>query len=76
MTPGKQPQKSPRELTGAQLQMMRVTHKLSQRQLAPLLGITHTHLSRIESGKRDLTDPMKRQVAVVLAQLPAPERSA
>jgi transcriptional regulator with XRE-family HTH domain len=56
--------------------MMREAHQVGLREMAGLVGISPTHLSRVERGERiagaDLTD----RICLVIAELPAPEQSA
>jgi transcriptional regulator with XRE-family HTH domain len=42
--------------------------KLSVRAMANLIGISHTHLTRIENGERPLTPELSNRHAVALAK--------
>lgn len=58
------------------MRMMREAHHVGLREMAGLVGISPSHLSRIESGERaagaDLTD----RICQVIARLPAPTEEA
>jgi len=47
------------------LRMMRVFHDFSQKELAEKLGISKSHLSEIESGKKNPTLPLLERYAEV-----------
>jgi DNA-binding XRE family transcriptional regulator len=70
------PYLTPQILAGRTLRMMREAHGVKLRELADLVGISPSHLSRVESGERaagvDLTD----RICEVIANLPAPEKTA
>ncbi len=53
---------TPEQLAGRTFRMMRETHRLTLRQVAASVGVSHSHLARVESGHRaagvDLTDDL------------------
>lgn len=40
---------------------------MSQRQLARAMGVSHSHVSRVESGERELVDPFWTAAARAIA---------
>jgi len=44
--------------------------------MAGLVGISPTHLSRVERGERVAGSDLTDRICLVIAELPAPERSA
>lgn len=81
MTPATSPQNSPQVVTpqvlaGRTLRMMRETHGVSLRELAETVGISASHLSRVESGERPATADLTERLCAAIADLPAPEKSA
>lgn len=56
--------------------MMRQAHRLGVRELAGMVGISASHLSRVESGERAASEELTDRICDVIAQLPAPEVSA
>ena len=57
-------------LAGQTLRMMREAHGLSLRTFADLVGVSPSHLSRVESGYRLATDSLTRRIGAALAELP------
>ena len=53
---------------GATLAALRTEAGMSQRQLAKVLGVPFSHLSRVESGERALTDNLYREAARAVAR--------
>ncbi len=51
---------------GEKLRVLRISKCLSQYQLAVLLGVYPSQISRLESGKQKCSKPMAIAVAVVL----------
>jgi len=51
------------------LRKVRIEAELSVRGLANLIGISHTHLLRIESGERALTPEISKRHAQAIANL-------
>ena len=56
--------------------MMRQAHGETLRSLAAKIGISESHLSRVESGERPATAELTDRICKVIAELPAPEVSA
>jgi transcriptional regulator with XRE-family HTH domain len=52
--------------------MMRNTHGVGLRQLAALVGISASHLSRVESGERPASPSLVNRICDAIAELPAP----
>jgi len=67
------PYLTPQILAGRTLRMMREAHGVKLRELAEMVGISPSHLSRVESGERaagvDLTD----RICLAIANLPVPD---
>lgn len=55
--------------------MMRETHGVGLREMAALVGVSASHLSRIESGERPATADLTDRLCSVIAELPAAEAS-
>lgn len=51
---------------------MRLTHQISLRRLAGIVGVSPAHLSRVERGQRDMTVDLYGRITTALATLPAP----
>jgi DNA-binding Xre family transcriptional regulator len=60
-------------LAGRTLRMIRKTHRASLREVGALVGISASHLSRVESGERPATPDLLARICDALATLPAPE---
>lgn len=56
--------------------MMRETHGVSLREMAATVGISASHLSRVESGERPATSDLTDRLCAVIANLPAPEKAS
>jgi len=67
---------APAVLAGRTLRMMREAHNVGLREMARLVGISPSHLSRVESGERSAGEDLTNRICDVIAELPAPERSA
>lgn len=67
-----QPRTSPQILAGKTLRMMRQSHRVGLRSMATIVGISPSHLSRIESGERPATEELTARICAALATLPAP----
>ena len=52
---------------GRAIRVVRSAHGLSQRQLADRIGVSPSHLSLLESGKRDPSLKLLEEIAVCLA---------
>lgn len=52
--------------------MMRNTHGVGLRALAEMVGISASHLSRVESGERQVSQSLVNRICDALAKLPAP----
>lgn len=79
MAPATSPQDAPtpaRILAGRTFRMMREAHHIGLRELAALVDISPSHLSRIESGERAAGPELHERINAAIAALPAPERSA
>lgn len=66
----------PLVLAGRTLRMMREAHDVGLRELAGLVGISPSHLSRVESGERGAGAELTDRICRVIAELPAPERAS
>lgn len=55
-----------REKIGAELRALRLKHNLSTRELAEVVGITHSHIVRIENGKYNVRIETVEQIAAAL----------
>jgi DNA-binding Xre family transcriptional regulator len=80
MRPAKSPQDrqqlSPQVLAGRTLRMMRQWHGVRLTHLADEVGISASHLSRVESGERAASADLIDRICDVIAELPAPKKSA
>ena len=56
--------------------MMREAHRIGLRELAGLVGVSASHLSRVESGERVLSADLETRICDVIANLPGQEQSA
>lgn len=55
--------------------MMREAHHIGLRELASLVGISPSHLSRIEGGERAAGGELTDRICAVIANLPAERAS-
>jgi len=55
-------------ITGSMIRKARIEAELSVRSLANLIGISHTHLTRIENGERALTPDLSKRHAKALIE--------
>lgn len=69
-SPQNGPQTAPQVLAGRTLRMMRETHRVTLREMADLVGVSASHLSRIESGERPATADLTARLCDVIAALP------
>lgn len=60
------------EQAGRVIRLLRQHHQVSLRSLASTVGVSPSHLSRVENGERDMTPDLYRRVCAALAGLPAP----
>ena len=51
---------------GRRLRQVRTENKMTLRQLSPMLGISHTHLTYIETGQRRFTRDIALRAAAIL----------
>lgn len=58
------------------MRMMREAHSIRLTHLAKQVGISASHLSRVESGERAASPELTDRICKAIAELPAPERSA
>lgn len=56
--------------------MMREAHGVGVRELAAMVAISPSHLSRVEAGDRNMSLDTIERICDVIAQLPAPEQQA
>jgi transcriptional regulator with XRE-family HTH domain len=74
MVPAKPQQHSPNltaeQLAGKTLRMMREAHQVGLRELAGLVGISPSHLSRVESGERAASPDLMDRICTAVAELP------
>jgi transcriptional regulator with XRE-family HTH domain len=63
-------------LAGRTLRMIRNTHGTSLRTVAAMVGISASHLSRVESGERPATPDLMNRICEALATLPEPADKA
>lgn len=73
--PQNEPPSSPQVLAGRTLRMMREAHHIGLRELASLVGISPSHLSRIEGGERAAGGELTDRICAVIANLPAERAS-
>lgn len=64
------PKVSPQILAGRTFRMMREVHGLTQGDLAQMVGISKSHLSRVESGERPAGADLTDRICTAIAQLP------
>lgn len=57
-------------LTGRTLRRMRESHGVSLRSCATMVGVSPSHLSRVESGYRLATPSLTQRINAALAGLP------
>lgn len=74
--PQERPQLSPLVLAGRTMRMMREAHHITLRDMAGRVGISASHLSRIESGERAAGEELTDRICQVIADMPAPERAS
>lgn len=55
--------------------MMREAHHVGLREMARTVGISPSHLSRVESGERAAGPDLMDRLCDVIAQLPPPPRA-
>lgn len=53
--------------------MMRETHGVSLRRFAGIVGVSPSHLSRVESGDRVATADLTDRICTALSELPQAE---
>lgn len=53
--------------------MMREAHEEGLRELAAKVGVSPSHLSRVESGERAASVDLIDRICAVIAELPAPQ---
>lgn len=70
-SPQDAPQPTPQELAGRTLKMMREAHHVGLRELAALVGVSPSHLSRVERGERSAGDSLTARICDAIATLPA-----
>jgi transcriptional regulator with XRE-family HTH domain len=58
------------------MRMMREAHGVGLREMAGLVGISPSHLSRVESGERAAGASLTDRICKVVVELPAPERAS
>lgn len=63
---------TPEVLAGQTLRMMREAHGVSLRAFSAVVGVSPSHLSRVESGTRGATANLTQRICHALAELPAP----
>jgi transcriptional regulator with XRE-family HTH domain len=56
--------------------MMRQAHGVGLREMAVLVGVSPSHLSRVESGERAAGADLKDRLFDALATLPAPREAS
>lgn len=75
ISPQLTPQLTPAVLAGRTLRMMRQAHRVNLRKMAERVGISASHLSRVESGERPATAELTARICDEIAKLPAPKVS-
>jgi len=70
------PQLSPQVLAGRTFRMMREAHRVTGRELAGIVGISPSHLSRVENGERAAGPELTERLCEVIANLPPVRRTA
>lgn len=58
------------------MRMMREAHEVSLREMAAKVGISPSHLSRVESGERAAGVDLTERICDVIADLPTPEKAS
>lgn len=72
MTTATPPQDASPAAAGRTLRMMREAHGVGVRDLAAMVGISPSHLSRVETGERAATPDLMNRICDAIADLPAP----
>jgi transcriptional regulator with XRE-family HTH domain len=67
--PQRAPQDRAQVLTGKTYRMMRKAHGLRLVELAGMVGVTPSHLSRVESGERPASPALQDRIVSALADL-------
>lgn len=79
MTPATSPQEAAqtpsRVLVGRTFRMMREAHNLGLRELAAMVGVSPSHLSRVEQGERSASPELYQRVIDTFAALPSERAS-
>jgi transcriptional regulator with XRE-family HTH domain len=70
------PQITPQVLAGRTMRMMRQAHRVGLREMAGLVGISPSHLSRVEKGERAAGPELTDRICQVIAELPSPSRES
>jgi len=70
------PQLSPQVLAGRTFRMMREAHRVTGQELAGIVGISPSHLSRVETGTRKASAELSERLCDVIANLPPVRRRA
>lgn len=63
-------------MAGDTIRMLRKTHGINQRDLAALVGITTSHLSRVETGERPASPGLMTRIVAALASLPVKDQAS
>lgn len=58
------------------LRMLRKKHKVSLRYLGAQVGISASHLSRVESGQRPAPQDLVNRICAAIATLPVPDEDS
>jgi transcriptional regulator with XRE-family HTH domain len=66
----------PRVLVGRTVRMMRKAHGVGLRELAAMVDVSPSHLSRVESGARVMSPELHERINEAIASLPVPEKTA
>lgn len=66
----------PQILAGRAIRIMRTAHQVGLRELAELIGVSPSHLSRVESGERAASQSLTERICDVIAELPTPEKAS
>jgi transcriptional regulator with XRE-family HTH domain len=66
------PPTTPEQLAGRTVRMIRQVHGVSLRSLARIVGISPSHLSRVEQGQRAVSPDLALRICQALAALPVP----
>lgn len=75
-TPPQNAPTPPQVLVGRTFRMMREAHHVRQSELAAMVGVHKSHLSRIESGEREASADLHERINKAIESLPAPDVSA